>query len=97
MARDRKNKEVEELRGIIRQQAKRIKNLSKQKSRAEKLANKAIDYTTPDEPELIDETPINPDLSCSKCGKHDIKVIDLKIRLIYICQDCGQRKSIVVK
>jgi flagellar biosynthesis/type III secretory pathway chaperone len=92
--RSKGSSEVEELRGILREKEKLIKQLLKRLGQSRKQAER-LESLVPEESFIDDFRPIvevvNKDL-CPNCGK-DIKPIDLGNRKLLNCNNCGYRKT----
>lgn len=99
MTKSKSKSEVEELRGLLRNAKKQIKNLQKQLARANKHVTR-FDSLLLD----IDDDAISPDLqdyrspkeeakdSCSKC-KQELEILVLGSRTLFICPGCGHTGS----
>lgn len=95
MARDRRSKDLENLRGENRQLQKLVKQLKKEIARSEKNAKK-YEHLAPDpEPEIEEPIEAKPTKKCDKCGS-DTKEIELgKMGKMLVCvKDNTHRKRI---
>jgi cell division septum initiation protein DivIVA len=94
MARDRRAKDLEDLRGENRQLQKMVKHLKKQLARAEKNNKKIEDLYEAPEPEMV-EPEVKVVTSCFKCGAK-AELIDIgKMGKMLICtKDNTHRKRI---
>jgi formylmethanofuran dehydrogenase subunit E len=85
----------EELRGIIRRQAKEIKELKKQLGRLNKTTNRLVtedlNFHTEIEPTLEVEDKNTKRAKCLKCGKPVVE-IDMGIKQVHMCKHCGHKR-----
>lgn len=97
MARDRKNKDIEELLGVIRKQHKELSHLKKELSRYSKQVRKdkdLINNFTSAEEEDIDTVAIDSEDQCPKCDKSLIIIALGKMGKLVRCSDCTYNKLI---
>jgi DNA-directed RNA polymerase subunit RPC12/RpoP len=91
MAKKKDHAEVEHLRGLNRQLVKKIKQLQKEVGRTQKLADKTIaEYNNFVEPSEIEEYTT---VHCSKCKSPNVSIIDMNVRTVKVCLECGHRES----
>lgn len=102
MARDRRVREAEDLKGIIRNQSKQIKHLKKEILKLQKFNTKvasSVDSlsTASDKIEEVPESlEIKSKMLCPRCGKSTPYAI-LGNKAFVNCKYCGHRKLIKLK
>lgn len=76
--------------GIIREQAKLIKQLQQRLRQYEKYEQNRPDNLL-DEPDIEEEIVVKR--SCKECGKGKYDELDLGVRIIGTCNVCGHRET----
>jgi hypothetical protein len=95
VGRSRSHKSDENLRGVIRELKKQVRDLQRQLrqyNRFDSLLAEALDNV---EEERIKESQeeVEDTVKCPKCKKGHISVIDLG-RIYHVCNSCSYRKKV---
>jgi alpha-acetolactate decarboxylase len=94
MAKSKDRSEVETLKGIIRSQKSEIRKLKKELSRKQKREFRYEDLEEKLEEIYLEKEESKSEIKCVKCKSNKINISDLGIRILHICENCGNRESI---
>ena len=97
MTKPKTKSEVEHLRGVIKSLKSELRNIKKQLGRASKRSHQYEDLeqrVVENDLEEVMEDLIKTEPKCPQCGSVKLESVNLRVRLLTVCNACGYRKVV---